>query len=184
VIQLGILEKFLDLAKQKLNPNVSMADEIALLLNMSKDSAYRRLRGETDFTFDEIGMLSQKFNISLDSLLEIDDKNVTFNYRALDHQDFSFENYLKSILEDLEFTSTFTINTPAGFINAAIHSPHPYPDGTDEILESNLTYILAIPIIIDNEKSELIFDEVVLIEPGDEGSSFGETALKSNDWSR
>lgn len=106
MIQLGILEKFLDLAKQKLNPNVSMVDEIALLLNMSKDSAYRRLRGETDFTFDEIGMLSQKFNISLDNLLEIDDKNVTFNYRALDHQDFSFENYLKSILEDLEFTST------------------------------------------------------------------------------
>jgi len=73
--------------------------------------------------------------------------------------------------------STFTINTPSGFINAAIHSPHPYTDGTDEILESNLIYILAIPIIIDNE-SELIFDEVVLIEPGDEGSSFGEAAFK------
>ena len=37
MIQLGILEKFLDLAKQKLNPNVSMVDEIALLLNMSKE---------------------------------------------------------------------------------------------------------------------------------------------------
>jgi len=104
--QLGVLEKFLDLAKQQLNPNVSMVDEIARLLNMSKDSAYRRLRGDTDFTFDEIGVLSQKFNISLDNLLAIDDNHVTFNFRALDRENFSFEDYLQSILENLEFSST------------------------------------------------------------------------------
>ena len=104
--QLGVLEKFLDLAKQQLNPNVSMVDEIARLLNMSKDSAYRRLRGDTDFTFDEIGILSQKFNISLDNLLTIDDKHVTFSFRALDRENFSFEDYLQSILENLEFSST------------------------------------------------------------------------------
>ena len=104
--QLGIQEKFLDLAKQKLNPNVSIVDKIALLLDMSKDSAYRRLRGDIALTFDEIGILSQKFNISLDNLLEIDDKHVTFSYRSLDQENFSFEDYLNSILDNLELSKT------------------------------------------------------------------------------
>ncbi len=58
--QLGIQEKFPDLAKQKLNPDVSIVDEIALLLDMSKDSAYRRLRSEIALTFDEIGTIQDE----------------------------------------------------------------------------------------------------------------------------
>lgn len=38
-------------------------------LSITKDGAYRRLRGETAFHFDEIVMLAKKFDISLDEIV-------------------------------------------------------------------------------------------------------------------
>lgn len=105
VTQLTIQEKFLELAKQKLNPGISIAEKIALLLNMSKDSAYRRLRGEISLSFDEIGIISRDFNISLDNLLLTDNKYVTFSYRVIDHEILNFEHYLESILDNMELSN-------------------------------------------------------------------------------
>lgn len=106
---LGIQQKFLDLANQKLSPNISLVDEIADLLNISKDSAYRRLRCETTLTFDEISVLCNKFEISLDTLLHVDHNLVTFNFRAIGVGDFTFEKYLESILDNLETINQFEI---------------------------------------------------------------------------
>ena len=72
----------------------------------------------------------------------------------------------------------FIIDTPVGFVNGGIHSPHPYPDGFGANLESDLIYQLAIPIIVDSENADMIFDEVVLVEPGDSASVFGDENFK------
>jgi len=72
----------------------------------------------------------------------------------------------------------FTIDTQVGFVNSSIQSPHPYPDGMGPNLESNLIYQLAIPIIVDGDHPEMTFDEVVLVEPGDSASVFGEENFK------
>lgn len=65
----------------------------------------------------------------------------------------------------------FSISTPAGFTNAAIHSVHPYPEaGAGSMLD--LTYQLRIPIVISTI-SDMSFDEIVLVEPGEEGALFG-----------
>ena len=44
--------------KQKLPAHLSTVDEIAMLLNISQDSAYRRIRGEKPLSFDEIQLLA------------------------------------------------------------------------------------------------------------------------------
>jgi len=106
---IGIQQKFLDLANQKLSPNLSLVDEIADSLNISRDSAYRRLRCETTLTFDEISALCNKFEISLDTLLHIDRNLVTFNFRAIGVENFTFEKYLESILDNLETINQFEI---------------------------------------------------------------------------
>ncbi|UYZ62423.1 helix-turn-helix domain-containing protein [Hymenobacter weizhouensis] len=49
--------------------HLSLADEIADVLGLSTDSAYRRLRGETALSLDEAGRLAQHFNIALHDLL-------------------------------------------------------------------------------------------------------------------
>lgn len=69
----------------------------------------------------------------------------------------------------------FSIEKPAGFSNGAIHSLHPYPDGTGPNLESNFIYQLLVPITVGQDASAatVIFDEIVLVEPGEEGKPFG-----------
>ena len=51
-----------------------------------------------------------------------------------------------------------TIATPAGFTAAAIHSPHPYANG------SEMTFLFTQPFILSTR--EVSYDEVVIVEPG------------------
>ena len=58
---LHIQVSFLNMVKEKTDPHVSFVDELADLLSISKDSAYRRLRGETLLSFEEISLISDKY---------------------------------------------------------------------------------------------------------------------------
>jgi len=78
---------------------MSLVDELSDLLSISKDSAYRRIRGETSLTFSEIAKLSKHFEISVDKLFQIQGNTISFDYRSLEI--LSFEDYLKSLLDNL-----------------------------------------------------------------------------------
>jgi hypothetical protein len=68
----------------------------------------------------------------------------------------------------------FKIETPDGFENGAIHSAHPYENGSGPGNESNYIYQLQIPIRLDASNPIIRFDEIVLVEPGEDGSDFGD----------
>lgn len=70
--------------------------------------------------------------------------------------------------------NSFSITTPAGFSNGAIHSVHPYENGSGPNDESNYIYQLQVPIKINDENPVIKFDEIVLVEPGENGSVFGD----------
>jgi hypothetical protein len=70
--------------------------------------------------------------------------------------------------------NSFSITTPAGFQNGAIHSSHPYDDGSGPNDESNYIYQLQIPVRINNNNPVIQFDQIVLVEPGEDGSVFGD----------
>jgi hypothetical protein len=72
------------------------------------------------------------------------------------------------------FGTSFQVLTPNGFEDAAIHSDHPYSNGTGTNHESNYTYQLQIPIRIGSSNAEIRFDEIVLVEPGESQSIFGD----------
>jgi hypothetical protein len=73
------------------------------------------------------------------------------------------------------FGSGFTISTPTGFANSAIHSQHPYPDGPEnQGFENYAVYQLKFPIRISAANPTFRFDEIVLIEPGEPGTEFGD----------
>ncbi len=68
-----------------------------------------------------------------------------------------------------DFTGNgFSITTPAGFSNPAIHSQHSYPDN------ASFTYMLTVPIRVTPQNATMAFDEVVLVEPGEDGSVYGD----------
>ncbi|HEY0739851.1 MAG TPA: T9SS type A sorting domain-containing protein [Chryseosolibacter sp.] len=71
--------------------------------------------------------------------------------------------------------NSFAIQTPANFTDGAIHSEHPYKNGSGPNDESNYTYQLQVPIIISASNPFIKFDEIVLVEPGETGSEFGDT---------
>ncbi len=71
----------------------------------------------------------------------------------------------------------FSIATPAGFVDPAIHSDHPYRNGTDFQFQGNYDYMLLSPIRIKTnpDSAQIRYDEIVLVEPGDPGSRFGDS---------
>ncbi|HAI74695.1 MAG TPA: hypothetical protein DCM08_00470, partial [Microscillaceae bacterium] len=70
--------------------------------------------------------------------------------------------------------SNYSIITPSGFASPAIHSDHPYLDGSGPTQESSYIYQLRVPIIVRNTDALVRFDEIVLVEPGETGSTFGQ----------
>ncbi|NQY68200.1 MAG: helix-turn-helix transcriptional regulator [Flavobacteriales bacterium] len=103
----NIQNAFLQQIKDKLPPNLSLVDELAELLNVSNDSVYRRIRGQTSLTFDEIKILSSQFGVSVDSLISESSDAVTFKYSHVDVESFDFSIYLKSIIKNLGQIKSF-----------------------------------------------------------------------------
>lgn len=72
------------------------------------------------------------------------------------------------------FGTGFSVSTPSGFGNGAIHSNHPYQAGAGQTgNEVNVIYQLKIPIRVKETDALIKFDEIVLVEPGESGSVFG-----------
>jgi transcriptional regulator with XRE-family HTH domain len=92
---------FFQQIKAKIPENLSFVHEVAELLGISYDSAYRRIRGEKELSMEELYQLSQRFNISLDALLGIKANNVVFRKFALSTGQFNIKNWLGMILEDV-----------------------------------------------------------------------------------
>lgn len=103
-----IQSSFLEQVKKRLPAHMSFVDELAELLNISRDSAYRRIRGETVLSLDEVKILVMTYNVSLDSLLSSNTKVLSFHHQAIDHSSFTFGDWLKSILERLDLISAHT----------------------------------------------------------------------------
>ncbi|HNJ27903.1 MAG TPA: helix-turn-helix domain-containing protein, partial [Ferruginibacter sp.] len=59
--------------------HISLVDEIAGLLDISNDSAYRRIRGEKQISLDEMQKLSVHYKISIDQFLNLQSNSYIFS---------------------------------------------------------------------------------------------------------
>ncbi|HEU5292703.1 MAG TPA: hypothetical protein VFU05_18770 [Cyclobacteriaceae bacterium] len=98
---------FLEQVKKHLPPNVSFADEIAEILKISRDSAYRRIRGETVLSLDEAKVLCNQFGVSLDVLLGNPSEVIPFKHLVVNNTPQTFERWLRSMLSNLETIDSF-----------------------------------------------------------------------------
>lgn len=97
---------FFQQIKSLLPGHLALVDAVAEHLNISNDSAYRRIRGEKHLTLDEIQVLAAGFRISMDSFLHLDHGAVVFWGKNTDRKTFDFENYLQGIKAQLEYFVT------------------------------------------------------------------------------
>jgi hypothetical protein len=87
--------------KAVLPSNLSLVDEVADVLDVSVDSAYRRIRGEKQLSFEEILKLSNHFHISIDKVLNTTSDSVLFYGSSIQHGDFDFSKYLDNMYNNV-----------------------------------------------------------------------------------
>ncbi|MFA4850992.1 MAG: hypothetical protein WC868_02695 [Bacteroidales bacterium] len=95
-------QKFVERIKQALPQNYSLVNELSDLLGISDDSAYRRIRSETTFSFDEIIKICNHYKISFDSFCTSESGVVNFSYELLQNNKESFGHYISGMLNDLK----------------------------------------------------------------------------------
>ncbi len=102
----NIQSVFLEQIKSRVPGNISFADKLAELLNVSRDSAYRRIRGETVLSLDEVKKLCDRFGVSLDALFSPAANTSLFHHRALS-TNYTLEQWLNSVGSNLEVVNGF-----------------------------------------------------------------------------
>src|SRR5215467_4912156 len=93
--------------KAKIPANLSLVDEIADVLDISNDSAYRRIRGEKEISFEEIQKLSNKFKISIDEVLNLKNNSMLFSGNLIQPDSFDFFKYLDDLHLNLTHIEAF-----------------------------------------------------------------------------
>jgi hypothetical protein len=103
----GIQDHFIKRFRQALVPGIGLAEEMADILDVSIDSAYRRIRGETELTLDEVFRITRKYPISLDEVFSNRGDTVTFAYTKLTDSETNFVSYLTRLHGHLSALNKF-----------------------------------------------------------------------------
>ncbi len=149
-----IQEQFIQRVKTAVPPNVSFVDELADLLRLSTDSAYRRIRCETLFNIEEITLICKHFRVSFDPEVQHMSNKVTFDYLKLDDKKENFRLWLQFLSGDVKKIGSSPNNQ---IVFAADDVPiwHHFADET--LIAFKLFYWLK-SILNAPEYADLIFD--------------------------
>ena len=113
--------KFFEKLKQIVPANISLANEISDVLEISADGAYRRMRGETVLSMDELVKLCRHYKIPPDMIAGAEENSAaTFHFRNMINDEIGFEDYLKNIYNDLK---KINASNPKQIIYAASDPP-------------------------------------------------------------
>ena len=88
-------------------PHISLADELCDLLDISHDSAYRRIRGEKPLTLNELKRICERYHISLDQVLQLQNDAVVFHASDINRPVFLFIDYLKGMRQQFKYLNSF-----------------------------------------------------------------------------
>ncbi len=92
-LQHALFEKILFTFKKKSEAITALS----ILLNVQSNAVYKRIRGDTPLTPDELTLLVQHFNISIDALLNKETDIVLFSYPSLVNKPKNFADYLNNL---------------------------------------------------------------------------------------
>jgi hypothetical protein len=95
--------KLFQFIKSRIKDSVNPAEEIAALLDISTDSAYRRIRGEKQLSFEELTTLCSTYKISLDQVLDIQTGSFQFAGNLIDEKNHRYNDYLKEMMHTMAY---------------------------------------------------------------------------------
>jgi hypothetical protein len=86
--------------------NALLAAEVGEIIESSTDAAYRRLRSETAFTFDEIIKVCVHYNISPNFVMVKASDSVLFKYKSMYQDDNAVMTWVKQLYENFLIVNT------------------------------------------------------------------------------
>jgi hypothetical protein len=107
---IDIQHRFFEMLRTRIKKDDSLPLILSELLNISSDSAYRRLRGETALSLEETVRIAEHFGISIDEFLARNINAVVFHYNWIDPAAFDYKQYLQAMVADLQSISLFKEN--------------------------------------------------------------------------
>ncbi|HJW15854.1 MAG TPA: hypothetical protein VJ499_01980 [Flavisolibacter sp.] len=93
--------------RSRLPAQVSLVEEIATVLNISSDSAYRRIRGEKVLSLEEGYALCQRYGFSLDNLYNPSSNSYVFTGNFVKTESFNYKEYLTNIYQQVKYMNGF-----------------------------------------------------------------------------
>jgi hypothetical protein len=93
--------------KDSMPVHQSLVDEVADLLHISMDSAYRRIRGEKAISFEELSILCRRFKISLDQFLHLQSDSIIFSGLSPSNSEDFFLHYLTNLLHHISYLLSY-----------------------------------------------------------------------------
>ena len=103
----GIQHLFFQHIKAAIPGHISMAEDVAEVLNISNDSAYRRIRGEKQLSFEEIKLLCLLYKLSLDQFLHLQTDTYIFSGKLKTDSENSFSDYLENVQNHFQYFNSF-----------------------------------------------------------------------------
>lgn len=95
-------KQFLDVLVRKFSKKAEAVEEISETLSISRDGAYRRLRGGSVLTPEEMQVLAIKHRISIDELIFKKTDKVFFTFNSFTQPVKKFEDYLNGLNQNLD----------------------------------------------------------------------------------
>ena len=85
--------------RESVSEDTNLTNYLSDMLNIGRESVYRRLRGEINFTFEEVAILSSNLGFSIDNMIGVKKgANALFNIHMLQKMDY-LDIYVNKMLE-------------------------------------------------------------------------------------
>jgi hypothetical protein len=114
--------------KSSLPPYISLAEAIAETLNISSDSAYRRIRGEKPVSIDELAKLATQYKFSVDRILALESESYIFSGKLASAN--SLDTWLETSLQQFQNMARYP---QAHMYYLAKDVPLPHSFNTEEL---------------------------------------------------
>jgi hypothetical protein len=111
-------KQLFEMIKNNIPEQYRLVDVVGELLDLSPDSAYRRIRGEKELSLSELQKLCEKFNLSMDAILNYNSNQGTlFQYTSVNMADpESYIRYIERLSHSL--TELLTVEDKELFFTA------------------------------------------------------------------
>jgi hypothetical protein len=155
-------EQFIQYLKEKAQDNTSFVDEIATVLDIGYDAAYRRINLKTSLSLEEGVKLAKHFKISLNKLFEVGSQNSILT--ELSPQIVNMGGLENWLVQSYNNIYPLTQMKDATIIYSAKDIPI-FPALKDSYLCRYKLYVWLKDVDIDMMKSKMSFEDFLKIVP-------------------